>query len=139
MALPVHQRVAQGEVLGHPHHRVVNGRVAAEVVLPHHLADARCALAVASIGGQPQVRVHGVQNAPLHRLEAIADIRQGAAHDDGQRIALSGRFLQGYGLDDGHWGMLYRALEGCGAAFRRVLGGVWRKKGDVECTMRTYR
>ena len=105
VAVPVHQRVAQGEILRHPHHRVVYGRVAVGVILAHHFAHDRRALTVTGIGGKPQVGVHGVQNAPLHGLEAVADIRQGTAHDDGQRvaqIALPGRFLQGYGFDDGH-------------------------------------
>jgi allophanate hydrolase subunit 2 len=39
VALAVHQRVAQREVLGHAHHGVVRRGVAVRVVLADHLAD----------------------------------------------------------------------------------------------------
>jgi hypothetical protein len=52
--LPVHEGVAQREVLDHPHHRVVDRAVPVRVVLPQHLSHDRGALLVRSIGEQPE-------------------------------------------------------------------------------------
>ena len=46
VALAVDERVAHREVLGEPDEGVVQGDVAVRVVLAHHLADDRGALAV---------------------------------------------------------------------------------------------
>ncbi len=47
---------------------VVDGRVAVQVVLAHHIADARAAAAVRTIAAV----VHRVDHAAMHRLEAVA-------------------------------------------------------------------
>ncbi len=50
------------------------------VVLAEHLADDAGGLAVGAVDADAHI-VHGVQDATLDRLEAIACIRQGARHD----------------------------------------------------------
>ena len=80
VALRVHQRVAHGEVLAQPHQRVVDRRVAVGVVVPHHAADDVRALAVRPVRLQAGL-VHRVQHAPVHRLEAVAHVRERAADD----------------------------------------------------------
>ena len=80
VALAVHQRIAIGERLRHQHHGLVAGRVAVRVELAEHVADGARRLLVLGIGIQPQF-AHGVDDASLHRLQAVADMRQGAVHD----------------------------------------------------------
>ena len=80
IALAVDQRQAHGEILRHAHQRIVDRIAAMGVVLAHHVADDARALA-----GRPVVVVaalaHGVEDAPVHRLEAVAHVRQRARHD----------------------------------------------------------
>ena len=80
VALAVDQRQAHGEVLRHAHHGVVDRRIAVGVVLAHYVADHAGGLAV---GPVPVVArfLHGIENAPVHRLQAVAHVRQGAGHD----------------------------------------------------------
>src|SRR5690606_27938414 len=85
VAVAVHQRVAEAEVLRHAHHGVVDGRVAVGVVFPHHVADDTGRLAVLAIGPQAQLG-HAVQDTALHRFEPVAHVRQGAVHDDAHRV-----------------------------------------------------
>ena len=85
VALPVDERVAHREVLGQPDERVVQRAVAVRVVLAHHLADDRRALAVRAGGRQPHL-AHRVQDPAVDRLEAVADVGQGARHDDAHRV-----------------------------------------------------
>ena len=85
VALAVRQRVAQHEVLRHAHDGLVDGAVAVRVVLRHHFAD--------DVGGfarRPVVEVaqlvHRVEHAPMHRLQAVAHVRQRAGDDDAHRV-----------------------------------------------------
>ncbi len=80
VALAVHQCVAVAEGLRHQHHGFVAGRVPVRVELAEHIAHGTRRLLVLGIGVQAQL-AHGVDNAPLHWLEAIADMRQGPVHD----------------------------------------------------------
>jgi hypothetical protein len=50
------------------------------VVLTHHFTDDFGALLGRAVGREAHL-VHAIKNAPVHRLQPIADIRQGAAHD----------------------------------------------------------
>ena len=83
--LPGHQQLAHAERLGHAHERLVDGRIAVRVVLAHHLANDPGALARRPIRPQP-LFAHGVEDAPLHRLESVPDVGQGAPDDDRHRI-----------------------------------------------------
>jgi len=55
------------------------------VVLAHHIADHPRALVPAAVGAVTGV-VHGVDDAAVHRLEAVADVGQGAPDDDAHRV-----------------------------------------------------
>ncbi len=74
---------------GHPHRPrlreahecVIDRGVAVRVQATHHLADDPSALDVPAVGTQAHV-VHRVEDPPLHRLEAVAGIRQGPGVDD---------------------------------------------------------
>ncbi len=83
--LTIHQRIAQREVLDHPHQRVVNRHVAVRVILAEHVADDCGALLVGTAGHEPQL-VHGVQDAAVHGLEPIAHVGERALHDHAHRI-----------------------------------------------------
>ena len=73
VAVAIDQRKPQREVLGHADHGVVDGGVAVRVELAHDLAHHAGALDVAAV--RPQAHVtHHVQDAPLHRLEAVAGV-----------------------------------------------------------------
>ncbi|MNS34195.1 hypothetical protein D3C72_663180 [compost metagenome] len=89
VAVAVHHRVAAGEVLREAHHRVVDRAVAVRVVLAQHVADDRRALAVLAVGGEV-VLGHGEENAAVHRLQAVAHVRQRAAHDDAHGVVQVG-------------------------------------------------
>ena len=80
IALPVDQRQAHGEVLRHAHQRVVDRLVAVRVVFAHHVADDARRLHVLLVGRVPLL-VHRVEDAPVHRLEAVARVGQRARHD----------------------------------------------------------
>jgi hypothetical protein len=89
VALPVDQHVAHRERLRHAHDGVVDGRVAVGVVLADDVADDAGGLLVGLVPVVAEF-AHGVQHAPVHRLEAVADIRQGAAHDDAHGVVQVG-------------------------------------------------
>ena len=55
------------------------------VVAAHHVADDRRALAVLGVGEEPLLP-HRVEDAALHRLQAVAHVGQRAARDDGERV-----------------------------------------------------
>ncbi len=87
IALAVDQPVALRELLRHAHHGVIDRLVAVGMVLAHDVADhARRFL---GFGARPRLQVqlpHAVEQAPVHRLQPIAHVRQRARHDGGQRI-----------------------------------------------------
>ncbi len=85
VALPVHQRIAQRELLHHAHHGVVHRRVAVRVILAQHVAHHRRGLLVPAARHEPEF-VHRVENAPVHRLEAVSHVGQRARHDDAHRV-----------------------------------------------------
>ena len=85
VSLPVHQRIAQREILHHAHERVVHALVAVRVILAEHVADDGRALLVRAARHQSEL-VHRVQHAPMHRLEAVAHVGQCARHDHAHRV-----------------------------------------------------
>jgi hypothetical protein len=126
--------------------RVVDRGVAVRVEVAHDVADDARALRVRAIGAQPRVE-HPVQDAAVHRLQAVADVRERARHDDRHRVVEEGALhllLDLDGLDVaqrllpvGHafvssrilyvsWGSLDHRVEGGG---RTAEGG-----SDVEET-----
>ena len=89
VALAVDQRVALRKALRHAHQGVVGGGVTVRVVAAQHIAHHAGALDRLGAAGRGEGQahaVHGVEDAALHRLVAVADIGQGAALDDRQRV-----------------------------------------------------
>ncbi len=80
IALPVDQLQAHGEILRHAHQRVVDRLVAVRVIFTHHVADDARRLHVFLVGRVPLL-VHRIQDAPMHRLQTVARIRQRPRHD----------------------------------------------------------
>ncbi len=85
IALPFDQGIAGGEILGEPHQRVIDRLVAVRVILADHVADDTGAFLEGAVGVEPQL-AHGIEQAAMHRLQAVAHVRQGARHDGRQRI-----------------------------------------------------
>ena len=85
VALAVDERVAHREVLGHPHEGVVDRGIAMGVVLAHHVADDRGALAIRR-GGRQAHLAHRVEDPPMDGLQAVPDVGQGARHDHAHRV-----------------------------------------------------
>ena len=80
VAVTVDERQPQREVLRHAHHRVVDRRVAVRVQLAHDLAHHAGALDVAAVRAETHL-AHHVQDAPLHRFQAVAGVRKGPRVD----------------------------------------------------------
>ena len=85
VALAVDQRVALDEILRQSHQRVVNRGIAVRVVLTDNLTDDGRAFAGAGAGVDLEL-AHGVEHPPLDRLQAVANIGQGARHDGRQGV-----------------------------------------------------
>ena len=116
IALAIDERVADGEVLGEAHERVVDGLVAVRVEVTHHLADDLRALLEAARGIELQLP-HGVENAPVDRLQAVAHVGQRPVQDRGQRvgqIALFQRLAQIDGFNGARAGQNRSIAHGLG-------------------------
>ncbi|MET3838674.1 hypothetical protein ABIE49_000752 [Bradyrhizobium sp. OAE829] len=85
IALAVDQRVARGEILRQPHHGVIDRLVAMRMERAHHVADDLGGFLERRAGVEPQ-QPHAVKDAPMHRLQAVAAVRQRAVHDGRKRI-----------------------------------------------------
>ncbi len=85
VALAVDQRHPHRPGLRHPHQRVVDRAVAVRVVVAHDVADDPRALEEAAVGPEPAV-VHRVQDAGVHRLEAVPHVGQRPPDDDRHRV-----------------------------------------------------
>ena len=81
VAVPLHQGIAAGERLRHEHHRLVAGALPVRMVFAEHVADGARRLHELGRGGEVQFG-HRVDDAPLHRLQAVAHMGQGALADD---------------------------------------------------------
>ena len=105
VALAVDQRVARGEILRQTHHGVVDRLVAMGMERAHHVADDFRRLLERCAGIEAQ-KAHAVEDAPVHRLQPVAGIRQGAVHDGRERvgeIALFQRIAQHHLVDFGRF------------------------------------
>ena len=126
VALPVDHRIARGKILREAHQRIIDRLIAMRVKRAHHVADDLGALLEHRIRTEPQ-DVHAVQDAAMNRLQAVARVRQGAAHDRGQRIgeiALLERVAQIDRLRHGR----RRGIRGCLGHGRGVAKGSGRGK-----------
>ncbi len=103
VSLPVHQRITHVEVLRHAHQSVIDRRVTVRVILAEHFADDLRAFAVGPRGSQAQF-VHAVKNAAMHRLQAVAHVRQRAPDDHGHRVVEIGLLHLGFDIHRKHYG-----------------------------------
>jgi hypothetical protein len=85
VALPVDQHVAHRERLRHAHDGVVDRGVAVGVVLTDDVADDAGGLLVGLVPVVAEL-VHREQHAAVHRLEAVAHVRQRAPDDDAHGV-----------------------------------------------------
>ena len=85
IALAVDQRRAHREILRHAHHRVVDGDVAMRMESADRVADGAGAFVVGPVGREILL-VHRKQDAPMHGLQTVAHVGQGAADDDAHRV-----------------------------------------------------
>ena len=85
IALAVDQRIALREILRQADKRVIDRQFAVRVKFADHVPDDAGALLVARSRIEPQLP-HRMQDAPMHRLQPVADIGQGARHDRRERI-----------------------------------------------------
>ena len=81
VAVAVDEHVAHGKILREADHRVVDGSVAVRMVPAKDVADAGRRFFEGLVRGQA-VFVHGVQNTPVNRLEAIAHVGKRSSDDD---------------------------------------------------------
>ena len=85
IALAIDQRHPQRKVLRHTHEGIVDGAVAVRVIVAHHLANRLGRFAVGPV--VPVGRfVHRIEDAPVNRLQPVADVRQRPAHDHAHGI-----------------------------------------------------
>ena len=85
VALAFDQRIAVRKRLRHQHQRFVAGAVAVRVVLADHVADGACGLLRLGAGVQAEL-AHRIDDAPLHRLQPVADEGQGAVQHHVHRV-----------------------------------------------------
>ena len=116
IALAVDERQAHREILRQAHERHVDRLVAVRVVVTHHFADGLRALAIGLVVRVPGL-IHRVEDAPVHRLQTVARIRQSARDDDAHRIVEIRALQLVFDANE-----LY-ALRECWSA---VLGGIGR-------------
>src|SRR6267154_4990639 len=85
ISLAVDERIAHVEILREADERGINNRFTVRMIVAGSVAADFRALAVAAVGGQAEV-VHGHQDAPLDRLQAVAHVGKSASDDHAHRI-----------------------------------------------------
>ena len=117
VAKAFHERVAERERLGQPDERVVDRGVTVRMKAAHHVAH--------DLGALPGFRAarqsllpHGVEDAPLHRLQAVPDVRQRARRDHRQRVVEVARLRRFVQRNHGVAGI--RSRDDVNAALRRI-------------------
>ena len=85
VAVPIHEHIAHGEILRQTDEGVINGRVAVRMVTTQDVADAGRGLLKRLVRGQI-ILIHCIQNAPVHGLQAVAHVGQGAPDNHGHGV-----------------------------------------------------
>ena len=99
IALAVDGRVAHVECLRHAHQRVIDRRIAVRMVFLRGTRPTTPAhLRVLAPGNQIHL-VHGVQNPPVHGLEAVAHVGHGAADDHAHGVVEIRLLHLGFDID----------------------------------------
>ena len=91
VALALHQHIAGVKILGQAHHGVVHGTVPVGMIFTKHVAHDTGGFAVRLVRRNAQLD-HGIENAPVHGLQAVPHVRQGAADDDRHGVGNKGFF-----------------------------------------------
>ncbi len=118
VAVTIDEEVAQREVLRHACDGIVDGLVAMGVIFTDDITDNTGRLLVGARIGVGQI-LHGVEDAAVNRLEAVAGVGQGATDDDAHRIVNIGGGHLLFNVDALHTGR-----QGGGAGGNRAfLGG----------------
>ena len=130
VALPVDEQMAQAPRLGEPDHGVVDGRVSVGVVLAEDVTDHARALFVGAVVEVREV-VHREQNAPVHGLQAVADVGQRAPHDDGHGVVEIRLAHLVFDVDQHQVPGVAAAVQGTGGATGRGRGS-WRSRGGQD-------
>ena len=89
VTLSVDEGIAQRKTLCHTHHGVVYAGVTVGMVTAQHVTHGGGRLAEGLVNGQT-VLVHGVQDAAVDRLQAVAHIRQRTGNDNAHGIRNEG-------------------------------------------------
>ena len=130
VALAVDQRVAHRERLSHADQGVVDRGVAVRVQLTHDVADYAGGL----LGGPVMVQAHFLhhkKDAAVHRLEAVADIGEGAADDHAHGVIEVGAAHLVFDVY-GDVALVVAAIAAEGnLTTRRARGRGWRRRGGV--------
>ena len=90
VSMPVDQRVPRVPLLGQIYESPVNGGIPVGMVLTHGIADDSGALPVGLVRRVGELD-HGIEHTPLHRLQAVPYIGQGAGSDNAHRVVDVGR------------------------------------------------
>ena len=85
VSVTVDQHISHREVLRKAHHSVVNRCVAVRVIRAQHGTYGVGALVV-RLARLKTSFIHGVQNTPVNRLQAVAHVGKRARHDNAHRV-----------------------------------------------------
>ena len=102
VALPLHQRIAQREILREADHRIIDRSIAVRVILADNVAHHARRFLVGAGGIELQL-AHRPQQTAVDGLEAVAQVRERARGNRRQRIdevALAQRAVE-WGIDNG--------------------------------------
>ena len=91
VSLTVYQRVAHNPILGETRHGVINGGVPVWMVLTQYFTHNSGRFFCRAVGKDTCVP-HGVEDTPVHRLETVSHIRQGAGDNHRHGIVNVGAF-----------------------------------------------
>ena len=106
------ENLAVFPILRHANHGIIDGAVTVGVEIPHDVPDRLGRLTIALVKGIA-VLIHGIKNTALHRLQAIANVRQGPLLNDVFGVAtktLSHDVLKGHVLNVRHNNSLFSVL-----------------------------
>ena len=90
IALPFDQRQAQGKLLRHADHGVINGLVAVGMVFAHDVTDDARRFPE-RLAGFVAAFLHRIEDSTVHRFQSVADIGKRARHDYAHRVIEVGR------------------------------------------------
>ena len=99
--LPFDERIPEGEILGHPHEGIVNGKIPVRMIFTYNLPDHSGAFPEGPVREKLEIP-HSVEDPALHRFQPIPGIGQRPSHDHAHGVIDIGRahFIFYEGLDN---------------------------------------